>query len=42
MKLLLAILIGVMLGVGAMMLTASDYQTSHESDVRLYDNVFAI
>jgi len=41
MKVLLAILIGVTLGVGIILLTAPDYQTSDESNVRLFERVFA-
>lgn len=41
MKVLFAILLGTVIGLGAMYLTASDYSTSDESNMRLYENVVA-
>ena len=41
MKILLAVILGVFLGISAMYMVIKPYQTNNESDVRLYDNVVA-
>lgn len=41
MKVLFAILLGVVLGIGAMHMVMKPYETSPGSDVRLYENVIA-
>ena len=41
MKILLAVILGIMIGLTVARFSMSDYQTSNESDVRLYDNVVA-
>ena len=41
MKILLVVILGIMIGLTAARFSMSDYQTSNESDVRLYDNVVA-
>lgn len=41
MKTLFAVLLGIVLGLGAMYMVIKPYETSPESNVRLYENVVA-